>query len=117
MLGFKTVGRGGAFQLAQPALVREYIHERKFFEHWRKLYRWVGIDSLLAHDWEDWLVGANVDPRLYDTREGAFSCYEDAVECKIGPSSFCRPEEFVYVAPRDVPTDLESAWLQVRTTT
>ena len=52
----------------------------------------IGIDTLLAQNTD--LSG--FDERLYTLEEGKFSMYIDAVEGKVGPSSFAEEDQYTY---------------------
>jgi hypothetical protein len=84
LLGYKTTGRGGSFK-PEPykdwTKVIEKLHEEK---HWFTL----GIDTALAHESAKELARMKVSPKLYETKEGCFSMYADAVSRKLGPSSY-----------------------------
>jgi hypothetical protein len=49
----------------------------------------------LANEYREELQAAGVPEYLYEVKEGDFSCYIDAVDKKIAPSSYCSPEEML----------------------
>lgn len=53
----------------------------------------VGIDTVVAAEYQDDLAKSGVPDYMYTTQEGRFSCYIDAVANKIGPSSYCDESE------------------------
>jgi hypothetical protein len=55
----------------------------------------VCIDTVLAEQWGTHLKDAKYPPEMYHTSEGKFSCYIDAVEWKIGPSSYVGQDKMV----------------------
>jgi len=55
----------------------------------------VGIDTALADEHWQHLLAAGVPEWCMTRKEGQFSCYIDAVAGKIGPSSYCDPEQMV----------------------
>jgi MoaA/NifB/PqqE/SkfB family radical SAM enzyme len=89
LLGYKPVGRGKDVRPLRP-------EER----HWwldriaeREGCAPIGIDTTLAKEFDKELKEAKVPGILYETEEGKFSCYIDAVRGRIGPSSFCSEEK------------------------
>lgn len=92
ILGFKSLGRGADFEPQNYdgwlTTVKEYSLES---------HRWsstkIGIDTPLAAEYEEQLREMEIPDWLYETKEGGFSCYIDATTGKIGPSSYCDPEE------------------------
>lgn len=94
ILSYKQTGRGEDFQ---PKRIGDWISAVKRASEGRNYGCNIGIDTPLAAEHEEGLRNQNVDPRLYETREGQFSCYIDAVTQKMGPSSYCKPEEMVSI--------------------
>jgi hypothetical protein len=84
LLGYKTTGRGSDFK---PQDYKGWLDVVKKL-HKDKVYFNLGIDTLLAQESLAALKKANIHPTLYETHEGRFSMYIDAVEMKLGPSSF-----------------------------
>lgn len=80
LLGYKQVGRGPS---VTPLDVRGWaapiLADRRGS---------VGIDTVLAQTWADELRDLNAWSGSYETREGAFSCYIDAVARTLSASSF-----------------------------
>ena len=86
LLGWKNVGRG---KKSKP-----------YDYHWwltdaQKHKNPISIDTVLASQYEQELINANISPHMFHTKDGRFSCYIDAVSRKIGPSSFCEESEMV----------------------
>lgn len=98
LLGYKQVGRGAGFR---PERIGDWIQVVKRATERRPYGADIGIDTPLAAEFEEGLINQNVDPRLYETKEGGFSCYIDAVEEKMGPSSYCKPEEMMSISRGD----------------
>lgn len=87
LLGYKTTNRGSLLKpKAQEwrSIVKKYL--------WMRSY--IGIDTVLAKDCEG-LLDTSLEKLLLEKHEGRFSCYIDAVNYKIGPSSFCATEEMM----------------------
>ena len=84
LLGYKTTGRGSSFK------PEKYDGWLEMIEKVRKagVYVNIGIDTALAAESGAALDKAGICRRLYATREGAFSMYLDAVDMKVGPSSY-----------------------------
>ncbi|RJL23897.1 radical SAM protein [Bailinhaonella thermotolerans] len=53
----------------------------------------VGIDTVLAAQSREQLTAAEIPSWMFQTEEGRFSAYVDAVTARMGPSSFCPPEQ------------------------
>ena len=101
LLGFKSVGRGANYQ------PRNY---RNWLEIVKDSQAKVSIDTALAAEYQQQILAAGISPYMFDVKEGAFSCYIDLVQNKIGPSSFCKPEEMLPLEsdePWDSPERLE----------
>jgi hypothetical protein len=102
LLGFKHTGRGLAYR-PKPSqwldIVAGYVKN-----HLR-----VGVDTVLVQQAEAELRGVGVPGWCLTKKEGAFSCYIDAVEQKIGPSSFCAPEDYIHI-PRLLENDIRGAF-------
>lgn len=88
LLGYKTTGRGSAVQpeAYDWAQLVGRLQEAKELPT-------LGIDTALAATSVDRLKALGVPDWKYAIQEGRFSCYVDAVERKIGPSSYCDPSE------------------------
>lgn len=88
LLGYKTVGRGLMYQPTAfdwVSVVRDVVKDK----HLR-----IGIDTVLADTGYQALRDAGVPEWCVTRREGKFSAYIDAVEGKMGPSSFCKKNEY-----------------------
>jgi len=81
LLGFKEAGRGKEFKITNYDWLINDIRE---FREDNRIVR-VGFDTLLINQFKDQLT--DVDNRLYSD-EGEFSCYIDAVDMKVGISSY-----------------------------
>jgi hypothetical protein len=94
LLGYKTTGRGCEVKpIAYGwwlAIVKE-VRESRYIR--------VGIDTVIAQDFERELSLSNIPDLLYHKQEGKFSCYIDAVTQEIAPSSFALRGEFKPLAP------------------
>lgn len=55
----------------------------------------VSVDTVLAKEYEQQILEADVPRWLFDTEDGKFSCYIDAVANKIGPSSYCDESKMI----------------------
>lgn len=55
----------------------------------------VSMDTALVDQYPDLMKALNVPKALYSSREGAFSCYIDAVEKTMGSSSYVEKSEMV----------------------
>jgi MoaA/NifB/PqqE/SkfB family radical SAM enzyme len=75
LLGWKNTGRGSE--------VQPHVVDWKAACKTADIYR-MKIDTALARSSDM----SDVDPETYHTTEGSVSCYIDAVERKIGPSSY-----------------------------
>lgn len=90
LLGFKRTGRGSSWQ-PHPydgwlGVVRSVLENRE-----KPCRLSVGIDTALAAESKVALSDAKVPDIVYQTEEGRFSMYIDAVLGKVGPSSYCEP--------------------------
>lgn len=88
LLGYKTVGRGLMYQPKAFDWVKVVADVVKG-KHLR-----IGIDTVLADTSYQALMDAGVPDWCVTRREGKFSAYIDAVEGKMGPSSFCKKGEY-----------------------
>lgn len=84
LLGYKTTGRGlehgeRAVEPAWLKVVKDAVAQR----HMR-----IGIDTVLVDRWWDALLKAGVPEWALTRKEGAFSCYVDAVARTVHASSF-----------------------------
>lgn len=97
LLGFKRQGRAETFQ---PYSYDEWVKQVLALDAGDRLdggyprARSIGIDTALARESESALKAAHVPKWFYTVEDGAFSMYVDAVAGKVGPSSFCRVEQY-----------------------
>ena len=91
LLGYKESGRGSDYT---PENNDNWVNVCKELKEKHKLPK-VSIDTVLAEDYEDKILEAGISDRLFDTKDGKFSMYIDAVECKAGPSSYSNKEDMV----------------------
>jgi organic radical activating enzyme len=98
LLGYKTTGRG---KDVKPKNYGWWLDSLKKLEADRKLGQ-ISIDTTLAAAYEKQIEAAGIPSWLFHTQEGKFSCYIDAVESKIGPSSYCQPEQMIVLTDRRV---------------
>lgn len=91
ILGYKSTGRGNNFKPASTPddcwnvfvdLLEKYPYMR------------VGIDTVFAEQIEPRLKENQVSPTFYHTKDGVFSCYIDAVNKMIAPSSYCEESKY-----------------------
>lgn len=97
LLGWKSSGRGGtAKQYGKGKwgkMLGDYLMECRTGR--------TGIDTVMANKYSELWESMKVPSWCYTKQEGKFSMYYDALSRKMGPSSFCSPEEMV-----DVPVGL-----------
>jgi hypothetical protein len=97
LLGYKTVGFGEH--------VKPHTMSPKFAKRLRKLRDRLTVseerktctlscDTAFVDTHRDILSKLNVSETLISSPEGKFSCYIDAVEGKIGPSSYCAADQY-----------------------
>jgi hypothetical protein len=55
----------------------------------------VSIDTVLAAEYQTQIEESGIPKWMYDVQDGRFSCYIDAVEGMIGPSSYCGKEQML----------------------
>jgi hypothetical protein len=91
LLGYKEIGRGAN---------KKSFGNQRYTPDYGKLIKVildnhcrVSVDTLLAEQMERQLDEAEVSQVLRVGGEGKFSCYIDAVERTIAPSSYCPPTE------------------------
>lgn len=85
LLGYKHSERGAKFAPYS-------------YENWLQICKDSGvhriqIDTVLAEQSKEMLETAHVPSVMYHTKDGLFSMYLDAVSSKLGPSSYCEPNE------------------------
>lgn len=94
LLGFKTTGRGSEFLKNHSRsinstdwlkVISELINDHNCPR--------IGIDTCLVQQYQKELEENNIPEYAYTVHEGKFSCYIDAVNNKMGPSSFCPENE------------------------
>ena len=95
LLGYKHTGRGGDFTPKSYHWWLDVIQELK---NERSMPN-IGIDTALAAEFQEQLVKMDIPSWLFHVKEGKFSCYIDAVQCKMGPSSFCKDDQMVPIVP------------------
>ncbi len=88
VLGFKSVGFGSNFKAVDyswlPTSITDCVAKYSF-NSWQKL----GIDSAIAAEFESDFESLGIPRAFYYTCEGTFSCYIDAVNLTVAPSSYC----------------------------
>jgi hypothetical protein len=90
LLGYKTNGRGKTFQ---ARLDQDWIT----ITNQCRLYKF-GIDTALARQWSMELKRLKIPLNTWHTEEGKFSCYVDAVQKTVAPSSYCDDAQYVSIA-------------------
>ena len=88
LLGFKDVGRGAGYKPQNYDWWLNSIKESTDNPS-------ISIDTALAGQYEKEILAAGIPSYLFHTQEGRFSCYYDAMNNKIGPSSYCKADEMV----------------------
>jgi hypothetical protein len=101
LLGFKDVGRGHDYRRRQDGGRRGH-NQFEDYGWWladiRELREeracpTIAIDTALAAEYEQQILAADIPNYLFHTQEGKFSCYIDAVNKTMGPSSYCNENE------------------------
>lgn len=87
LLGYKTTHRGSNYDHKKYDWLIDVINDVR-----SKKYVKIGIDTVLAQQFETELKKANISRLLYSKEEGKFSCFIDAVKMIISPSSFDQTE-------------------------
>lgn len=95
VLGYKDAGRGAGFR--EDEKKRRELERNKgawieAYKHMKKLDMgtpYIGVDTLVASEYEEQIKAEGVPSYLYSVKEGKFSCYIDLVGNKIAPSSYC----------------------------
>lgn len=94
-LGFKSTGRGAAYNPRNKGALIKVLQKPP-----KDMYMpGISIDTVFAHQYQAELAKLEVNPVLYDTQDGRYSMYIDAVENKAGPSSY-NPEAMVSLSDR-----------------
>ena len=100
ILGFKSAGRGEGYARSvsdtgkRLAAAIQAAHAAGGVR--------IGIDTCVASKHKDVLEALEIAPTLYDTQEGQFSMYVDAVEMVAAPSSYCDPSQRVSISAGNV---------------
>ena len=105
LLGYKTTGRGSTFK---PEKYDGWLDTIVHLRDKERVYVNIGVDTALASESQSALDAAGIHRHLYATREGAFSMYLDAVEMKLGPSSYVSDLAMRRVKQFDEQTILEA---------
>lgn len=90
LLGYKTNGRGNSFTVYPHSKWLEVIKDLIS----KGVYIRVGIDTAVVQQFERTIALAGIPTHLYHINEGKFSCYIDAVNGKIAPSSYADESMF-----------------------
>ena len=106
LLGFKSTGFGADFQPQNYDWWLENVLKLRE-DDWNG---GLAIDTVLAEQYEKQILEADVPSYLFHTQDGKFSCYIDMVEGKIGPSSYCSPEEMVPLKEEIPEEEREDPW-------
>ena len=87
-LGYKTNGRGASFT---PNMTLDDFMRvlGEFRSSDRMRYVPIGVDSTIAIACKEQLKSLGVEENLLTANEGAYTCYVDVPNRKMGPSSFC----------------------------
>jgi MoaA/NifB/PqqE/SkfB family radical SAM enzyme len=98
LLGYKDVGRGKNFDYS--------VNEKHWLDVVKYIYKdkkWlsISIDTSLANRYNEMIEDADIDQRLYHIKDGKYSCYIDAVNNKIGPSSY-EPDKLIDCGPYEL---------------
>jgi len=104
LLGYKETGRGADYkrQRIDRKTVKEILEAAR--EQTKKVDKYgfstrfhLSVDTAFLDLWGDVLDELHIPRSLRTSPEGKFSCYVDAVEDTVGPSSYAGPEA---MAPR-----------------
>ena len=90
LLGYKTTGRGST------VTVQPYNWWLDVINDLEKNHKCpiIGIDTCMVEQFEKQLKDQKVPDYLITNKEGKFSCYIDAVDYRMGPSSYCEDNQF-----------------------
>lgn len=91
LLGYKTNGRGDLFKPIQQDGILEIISSLSE----KNSIGTVSMDTVLAHEIRDKLEAAGINKASYETQDGKFSMYLDAVGGFIAPASYGSMEQKV----------------------
>lgn len=97
LLGFKETGFGKGFPKEKYSTWIVDLENYKQAYPENKLPHHINIDTALALESKAMLEAKGVPKISYHVIEGAHSLYIDGVTQKIGPSSYCKPEEMVKI--------------------
>jgi hypothetical protein len=104
LLGYKTNGRGADVKPMDYSKWLDIILEM----HKSDRLPQFGIDTALAAESVPQLRETGVPAWCYHVKEGKFSMYIDAVDSKVGPSSYCNPLQMRKVNNMDKKTILDA---------
>lgn len=100
LLGFKMTGRGDAFKQIPYEWWMEVIDDLSRNGKTRKRkglyiprFPSISVDTVMIQQSTDILNKSDVNRLLYHSSEGTFSAYIDAVNSRMGPSSYVSAEE------------------------
>jgi len=105
LLGFKETGRGEKYQFSKRqteqligfGAIRELYGHRLDARFYGLASSGLSVDTKYLADHLDEIQKSGIEPRLYTTKEGVFSMYIDAVQRKMGPSSYCSVRDQVAI--------------------
>lgn len=100
LLGYKDKGRGLTFSPASKEARQGWWIDLIKRMRDKSIYVDIGVDTALARRHEEYLRKSGVPGIMYETNEGKFSCYMDAVKGRIGPSSFCDDSDMSDLDPK-----------------
>jgi len=103
LLGFKETGRGEEYKFSKHQIerfagfdaIREICGHRLDTRFYGAACGGISVDTKYLADHLGEIQKSGIEPRLYTTQEGVFSMYIDAVQRKMGPSSYCSAAEQV----------------------
>jgi hypothetical protein len=116
LLGFKSVGFGAHYEKDAEnwvTPVQEFFAASIATKLGGSTRRYVdlAIDTkIIQTDFEKLREELRVRPVLLSPYEGKFSMYIDAVDRKIGPSSYCEPHEYAPLTDRDTLLKTFNTW-------
>jgi len=89
-LGYKNTGRGKMYKSHKVdfSKIMDLIYNHESSSNMRMKDRFFSIDTALANDNMPALKDRDISPLSYETKEGKFSMYIDAVDDKLGRSSY-----------------------------
>lgn len=90
LLGYKDFGFGAKVKRPHP-------YDSSWLKAAKDSGLRIGLDSIAVRQWNEELVSMGVKLDFLQAREGAYSCYVDAVRAVVAPSSFCAPEAEVKI--------------------